>query len=148
MIAMSTAVTVSLAEARAVLDASLAYAEEHGFSVCVAVVDAGGCVRALARMDGATFLATGLAIDKAMTAAATGTPTADFADWLSATPVLAAAMAAQEHVALLPGGAPIALDGSLAGGVGVAGAPASQEQLIAAAGLAALGPTARTAPAS
>jgi uncharacterized protein GlcG (DUF336 family) len=41
-------------------------------------------------------------------------------------------------VALLPGGAPIVLGGSLAGGVGVAGAPVDQEQLIAAAGLAAL----------
>jgi glc operon protein GlcG len=145
---MSIAVTVSLAEARAVLDASLACAEERGFSVCIAVVDAGGCVRALARMDGATFLAAGLAVDKAMTAAGTGTPTADFADWLSATPVMATAMSAQQHVALLPGGAPIVLSGSLAGGVGVAGAPVDQEQLIAEAGLAALRDTTRTAPAA
>jgi uncharacterized protein GlcG (DUF336 family) len=145
---MSTTVTVSLAEARAVLDASLAYAEERGLRVCVAVVDAGGCVRALARMDGATFLAPGLAIDKAMTAAGTGASTASFADWLSATPVAATAMSAQQHVALLPGGAPIVLGGAVAGGVGVAGAPVDQEQLIAEAGLAALRDRARTTPAS
>jgi uncharacterized protein GlcG (DUF336 family) len=56
-------------------------------------------------------------------------------------------MSAQQHVALLPGGAPIVLSGSLAGGVGVAGAPVDQEQLIAEAGLAALRDTTRTAPA-
>jgi uncharacterized protein GlcG (DUF336 family) len=120
---MSTAATVSLAEARVVVDASLAFAEEHQLSICVAVVDAGGALRVLARMDGAPFLTTGLATDKAMTAAGTGTPTADFVEWLSGTPVLAAGLAAHEHVALLPGGAPIVLGGSLAGGVGVAGAP-------------------------
>jgi uncharacterized protein GlcG (DUF336 family) len=143
---MSTAVTVSLAEARAVLDAALAYAEEHQVSICVAIVDHAGIVRALARMDGASFLTPGLAIDKAMTAAGTGTPTADFADWLSGTPVLATSMAARDHVTLLPGGAPIVLGDSLAGGIGVAGAPADQEQLIAQAGLAALGATSATPP--
>jgi uncharacterized protein GlcG (DUF336 family) len=89
-------------------------------------------------MDGATFLATALAASKASTAAGTGMSTHEFAEVLSGTPVLLAGMSSQPSVCILPGGAPIAIDGAIVGAIGVAGAPAAAEQEIAYAGLAAL----------
>ncbi|HRA85462.1 MAG TPA: heme-binding protein, partial [Ilumatobacteraceae bacterium] len=68
---------LSLAGARAVLDAAIAAATAAGLAVCVAVCDAGGNALATARMDGAPILSLQIATDKAWTVAVfNGLPTA------------------------------------------------------------------------
>jgi glc operon protein GlcG len=136
--ALNQATVLTADEARRVLDAALAQAEQLNVRVAVAVVDNGGHPTTLARMDGATFLATTLAVVKASTAAGTGMSTHDFAELLASNPVLLAGMSSQPSVCVLPGGAPIAIDGATVGGIGVAGAPTAAEEQIARAGVAAL----------
>jgi glc operon protein GlcG len=138
---------VSLADARRVIDAALAEAEQLRAEVTVAVVDNGGHALSLARMDGSAFHAIRPALAKAATSAATGSSTEELGQFLSGDPVALAGFTGQPGLSVLPGGLPI-LDssGTVAGGIGVAGAPATVERQIGMAGLAAL--TAQTAASS
>ena len=59
---------LSLSQAQLVLDAAIAAAEEQGTQMDVAVVDAGGNLKAFARMDGAWLGTIDIAVTKARTA--------------------------------------------------------------------------------
>jgi glc operon protein GlcG len=120
------------------LSAAQSQAEELGTEVCVVVVDAGGNLKALIRMDGALFLTFQLAQRKARTAAGLGVVTQDFAAAVSGSQALLAGLSAQPDIALLPGGMPIADDGAIIGGIGVAGGQRGEDHPIAQAALAAL----------
>ncbi|MCX4749993.1 heme-binding protein [Kitasatospora sp. NBC_01287] len=135
---MPTSPILSAAQARSILDAALAKAQALKTPVAVVVVDPGGNPQTLARMDGATFWATTVATHRAVTAAGLGVPTIDFGKAAAGDPVLLATMAAQPGFALLPGGLPIYLDGTIAGAVGVAGGVSGEDQPIAEAGAAAV----------
>jgi uncharacterized protein GlcG (DUF336 family) len=125
--------TICLQDALRAIDAALAYAESAGAAVCVTVVDSGGNVLALARMDGASFLTATLAENKAMTAAGLGMATGDLAEFVGQNPLLLAAMTTQPPVTVLPGGVPVP-----GGAVGVAGGNSGEDHPIAEAAAAAL----------
>jgi glc operon protein GlcG len=122
------------------LDAALAHAEELDVRVSIVIVDNGGNLKALVRMDGASFLATTVATNKAITSAGLGMATQDFAQFAAGNPVLLTGLSSQPNVAILPGGVPIYIDGAVAGAIGVSGGQAGEDQPIAQAGLAALAP--------
>src|SRR5688500_5559118 len=67
-LAALTTQDLSLAQAQSVLDAAIAAAEEQGTKMDVAVVDAGGNLKAFARMDGAWLGSIDIATSKARTA--------------------------------------------------------------------------------
>ncbi|WP_405913705.1 heme-binding protein [Streptomyces sp. NBC_00963] len=116
---------------------ALAQAAHLNVAVTVAVVDSGGNLQTLARMDGATFRATNVATHKAVTAAGLGVPTVAFGKFAAQDPVLLATMATQPGSALLPGGIPITVGGAIAGAIGVAAGTKGEDQPIAEAGAAA-----------
>lgn len=124
--------TISLPDALRAVDAAVAHAEGAGAAVCVTVVDDGGNVVALARMDGASFLTATLAENKARTAAGLGMATADLAEFVGSNPLMLAAMTTQP-VTVLPGGLPVP-----GGAVGVAGSSTGEDHPIAEAAAAAL----------
>lgn len=130
--------TITAEDARRVIDAAVAHADELGVGVCIAVVDNGGNVKALTRMDGATFATTELAVDKAATSAGYGMPTHDLAEFASGSPVILAGLSNRPGFSLLPGALPIEMDGEIAGAIGVSGSSRGEDVPIAAAGLAAL----------
>jgi glc operon protein GlcG len=132
--------SLSIQYARRVLDAALARAEELGVGVAISVVDDAGHVKAFARMDGSSFFSTGLATNKAITSAGLGVSTQDFMEFAAGIPPLLAGLSAQPNVAILPGGAPITVDGAVVGAIGVAGGKGGEDQPIAEAGVAALAP--------
>jgi glc operon protein GlcG len=139
-------VTISIQDARRVVDSALAQAEELNVKVSVVVVDEGGNLKAAARMDGALYLTTAFALNKAMTAAGLGLPTADLSTFLSGNPALLTGLASQPNIAVIPGGAPItAAGGVVAGAVGVAGGQGGEDEVIATGALAALTGTRVTA---
>ena len=135
---MTNMPTISAAEARRIIDAAVTHAEQLGASVCVAVVDSGGNVKALTRMDGATFATISLSIDKAATAAGYGMSTQDLAEFASGNPAILAGLSNRPGFSLLPGALPVERDGAIAGAVGVSGSSRGEDEPIAAAGLAAL----------
>jgi uncharacterized protein GlcG (DUF336 family) len=111
--------------ARKIVDTALALARQAKIPVSVAVVDAGGHLVALQRMDGGRFHTVHSATTKAVCASSnkrsTGSKGAQ-GQALDATHALGLALAAgPQRWTAMEGGVPILVDGECLGGVGVAG---------------------------
>jgi uncharacterized protein GlcG (DUF336 family) len=128
--------TLTLDAARRVLAAAEAEAIRNGWPVVIAVVDDGGNLVALARLDQAQFGSVDIAVAKARAAIAFKRPTRAWDEVL----------AGGRHAVLgLPGvlpsegGVPLVAGGVMVGAVGVSGVTSVQDGQIAMAGVAALG---------
>jgi glc operon protein GlcG len=132
---------IPVERALAAVDGIHARAGERSLRVAVAVVDAGGDIVALARMDATVPVALRLAVAKARTAAAFGADTRNLTAMGATAPALAAAFgsALAGDMALIPGGAPVRFDDVLCGGVGVGGAGPDEDHELAVAAVALLG---------
>ena len=131
---------LSLADARRAIAAAIAHAATLGVEVSVAVVDAGGNLRAFERMDGAEIAGPSLAVGKAYTAVANRCDTASLAELAKPGGELygLAALDGGRYV-VFGGGVPIARDGVVCGAIGVSGAAVADDVACALAGFAALG---------
>lgn len=129
--------TLTLEGARAVIAAAMAQAKaKNAPGGAIAVVDEGGNLVAMERLDH-TFAASALiSIGKARTAAQFKKPTLMLEDAVNQGRT---AMVALDDFTPLKGGVPITVDGQVVGAVGVSGAAsAQQDEEIAQAGAAAL----------
>ncbi|MDW8254965.1 MAG: heme-binding protein [Chloroflexota bacterium] len=133
--------SLTLAEARQLIDTALRYAEEQGLAMAVAVVDAGGHPIAMARLDTASILAAESVIYKARAAAWFNRPTASAVESGAQWPhvYLSFAIAAQGAITLSKGGFPILRDGQMIGAIGAAGGTGAQDEQVARAALRAHG---------
>ena len=96
---------------------------ELGVRVSVAVVDAGGNLKAFVRMDGAEIAGPALAVDKAYTAVATRCATDELAGLAQPGQALAGLHAAGGgRYLLVGGGVPVVAGDEVVGAVGVSGA--------------------------
>jgi uncharacterized protein GlcG (DUF336 family) len=131
--------SVSLEGAQLVVAAAIAEAKNRGVSVSVAVVDDGGNVRLVARMDDGAYQNPAVATDKAYTAAGFKRSTAQFYDYVKGDPQLVLGVpSAVPRVTLYGGGVPLVLEGTVIGAVGVAGSGWKSDEEIAQVGAAAL----------
>jgi uncharacterized protein GlcG (DUF336 family) len=114
---------VGLTRAVAIVSAAQAIAEADGVAMTFAVVDDGGHLVTLSRMDGTPWITVDIAIGKAWTAAAWHTPSAAQAEKARALPQFAAAISVLTHGRYTPqdGGLPLRFEGQLVGGVGASG---------------------------
>jgi uncharacterized protein GlcG (DUF336 family) len=121
-----------------ILQASQQCAKENNWAVTISVVDDGGHLLGLLRLDGAAPVTTYISQEKAKAAALGRRESKIYEDiinqgrtaFLGATPVL--------H-GVLEGGVNIVIDGHTIGAVGVSGVKSSDDALIAKAGIATLG---------
>ncbi|HEX4929041.1 MAG TPA: heme-binding protein [Burkholderiales bacterium] len=116
---------LTAAGAKKIMATAIARAQEAGVAVTVAIVDAGGHLLLLERMEGGRFHTVHSATTKAVCAAsnrrATGAKGAAGQD-LDVAHALGLALAAgAERWTAMEGGAPILVEGECLGGVGVAG---------------------------
>lgn len=123
--------SLEFADALAIAEACRAAAAEAGCKVAIAVVDEGGVLLHLQRLDGARSFSVDLASRKARTAAAIGLATSVLEERAKT-----GAFAGQDVLAL-GGGVPVVKDGQCAGAVGVSGASSVEDERIAAAGVTA-----------
>ena len=131
--------TVSLADARRVIEAGEAKATEIGQPVNIAVVDAGGSLVAHVRMDGAWIGSVDISIKKAYTARAFDLPTADLAENAQPGGQFYGIDASNNgRIMIFAGGVPLQADGKVVGAVGVSGGQGEQDQEVAKAAAAAL----------
>ncbi len=130
--------SITLAEAEQILQASKAKAGQMGVIVAIAVVDPRGDLVAMIRMDGALWRTAPVARGKAFASAAYGVPSADLMARAD-TPVMRSLMM-MEQGAIIPqqGALPIMRGDAVVGAVGVSGAAAHEDEEIARAGLTAL----------
>lgn len=128
--------SLTLDGAKRVIAAAVEQARRSNAHGVVAVVDAGGNLMALERIDGTFSAGAKVSIGKARTAALFQKPTRFFEEIINKGRT---AMAALDDFTPLQGGIPLMLDGDLVGGVGVSGAnSAMQDEELALAGAAAL----------
>ena len=128
--------TLSLEAARVALAACEAEAAKNGWRVVIAVVDEGGHALALVRLDGAQWSSIETAVGKARAAVAWKRPTRLLEE--SINNGRTAFLTISEGMALLQGGVPIEVDGAVIGAVGVSGVKASDDEVVALAGVHAL----------
>ncbi|MCX6638635.1 MAG: heme-binding protein [Acidobacteria bacterium] len=126
---------LSLDAAKTVAAAAEAFARKNNWSVTLAILDDGGHLLYFQRMDGVNIGAIEVCLRKAESAVKFKRPGKAFADRIPGQP----------QVMVIPGafpfegGLPIVADGEVIGGIGVSGATAEQDAMIAQAGLDALG---------
>jgi uncharacterized protein GlcG (DUF336 family) len=131
---------LSLEQAQAVVTAALAAAEEQGTKMDIAVVDAGGNLKAFARMDGAWLGSIDIATTKARTARYFDLPSEELGALSQPGGPLYGIEVSNGGLITFPGGLPLkADDGTVIGAIGVSGSTVENDRVVAAAGAAALG---------
>ena len=125
--------------ARQVIAAAVAYAKKNNApGGVIAVVDDGGNLMALERLDGTFPAGANISIGKARTAALFKRPTKAFEDVIKNGRTALIALP-DAYFTPLQGGVPIVIDGQIVGGVGVSGAAsAQQDEELAMAGASVL----------
>ena len=132
---MKTRPMLTLEDCRKISAAAEAEAKKNKWNVCIAVLDDGGHLLHLVRMDGATPANARIAVGKGRTAAETRRSTANWQERVKTRPELLR----MPGVTPVQGGLPITVEGSCIGGVGVSGVQSHEDEQIAKAGIDALG---------
>jgi glc operon protein GlcG len=115
---------LTLAGARAIASAAESEAKRLNTTGAIAVVDDGGSLLYLVRIDNTFPAAAAVATDKARTAATFRMPTRNLED---AVKNGRTALVAVTEMTPLAGGVPIVLDGHVVGAVGVSGAASAMQ---------------------
>lgn len=134
---MNSKPTLTAADARAVAAAAEAEATRQGWMVTIAVVDDGGHLLWLQRLEGAAPISAEIAPAKARTAALGRRESKVYEDMINQGRM--SFLSAPVLQGMLEGGVPILVQGQCVGAVGVSGVKSSEDAQIARAGIAALG---------
>ena len=126
---------LTLEDCKKISAAAEAEARKNNWNVCIAILDDGGHLLHLARMDGATPANARIAVAKGRTAAETRRSTGSWQERIAKRPE----MLGMPEVTPVQGGLPIVVEGTCVGGVGVSGVQSHEDEQIAAAGIKALG---------
>ncbi len=127
---------LTLEAAKKIATAAEAEARKNNWNVVIAVVDDGGHLVYLQRIDGTQTGSIDVAIGKARTSAAFKRPTKVFDELAKTRPSITSI---SPTAVLLEGGVPVMVGGQVVGAVGVSGVTSQQDAQIAEAGIAALG---------
>lgn len=125
---------LTLEDCRKITAAAEAEARKNNWNVCIAILDDGGHLLHLARMDGASPANARIAIEKGRTAAETRRSTAVWQERIAKRPELLN----MPQVTPVQGGLPIMADGVCVGAVGISGVQSHEDEQIAAAGIKAI----------
>ena len=134
---MQTKKVLTTDDVKKIAAAAEAEALKNQWAVTIAIVDDGGHLLALQRLDGAAPISSYIGPEKARSAALGRRETRIYEDMINQgrTSFLSAPMLQ----GMLEGGVPIVVDGQVVGAVGVSGVKSSEDAQIAKAGIAALG---------
>lgn len=128
---MKTRPMLTLEDCRKISAAAQAEAVRNKWIVCIAILDDGGHLLHLERMDGATPANAEIAVEKARTAALTRRTSKAWEDRITAGRLSMLKM----PVLPVQGGVPILVEGVCVGAVGVSGVQSHEDEQIAEAGI-------------
>jgi len=128
---------LTLAGCDKMIEAGIRRAQEIGVPMVLAVVDSGGNLLELRRMDDALLVSTSLAPRKAYTAVALRMPTSKLAEMAQPGAPLFGIDVSTPELTLVGGGLPLFSGGSVIGAVGVSGGSVEQDTDVAQAMVAA-----------
>lgn len=128
---------LELADVKSIAAAAEAEALKNNWAVTIAIVDSGGHLLHLQRLDGAAPISAHIAPAKANTAAMGQRESKIYEDVINGGRV--SFLSAPYLQGMLEGGVPIMNNGQCLGAVGVSGVKSSEDAQIARAGIAAIG---------
>lgn len=134
---MQTKFTLELADIKALAAGAEAEALKNNWAVTIAIVDDGGHLLWLQRLDGAAAISAHIAPAKANTAALGRRESKIYEEVINGGRV--SFLSAPAIKGMLEGGVPIMKDGQCLGAIGVSGVKSTEDAQIAKAGLAAIG---------
>jgi glc operon protein GlcG len=131
--------SIPLAEARIIIEDAVAHARNLKMRMAVAVLDDGGHVVSLDRMDGTSFNSEHQAKGKAFTSIISRQPSAAVAELMTTAPNRFYGIMNMwpGQVYIVSGGLPLIVNNRLVGAVGVSGLPSGIDEKAAQAGIAA-----------
>jgi len=125
---------ISLEQAKKVMAGAEAEARKNNWPVVIAILDTGGQLVMLQRMDNAQWGSVEVAKDKARSAVAFRRPTKAFQDAIAQGGANLRLLNLTGG-SMLEGGIPIVVEGKIIGGVGVSGVTSQQDAQIGQAGI-------------
>lgn len=126
---------ISLDQAHVALEAAAKKAQQINTKMDIALVDAGGNLKAFARMDGAWLGSIDIAIKKAKTARYFDMPTGEIGKLSQPGGPLYQIEVSNGGLITFPGGVPIkSADGTIIGAIGVSGSTVENDHAVAQAG--------------
>lgn len=128
---MQTKLVLGISETTRILEAARAEAEKSNWPVAIAVVDDGGHLLGLLRLDGSAPISSEMAIGKARTSAVGRRESRLYEEMINNGRT---AFVSAPLVATLEGGVPIIVDGQVVGAVGVSGVKPGEDAEVAKAG--------------
>ena len=132
---MKTKPCLTLEDCRKMTTAAEAEAKKNNWSVTIAILDDGGHILSLTRMDGASPVSAEIATLKGRSAAISRRSTKVSEDRIAGGRVALLKM----PVLPVQGGLPIMYEGHCVGGIGVSGVQSHEDEQVCSAALAALG---------
>jgi uncharacterized protein GlcG (DUF336 family) len=129
---------ITLAQAQVLVETAMKKATEIDTLMNIAVVDAGGNLKAFARMDGAWLGSIDISIRKARTARFFDMNTGDVGALSQPGGPLYNIEVSNGGLITFPGGIPLRLNGEVVGGIGVSGSRVENDHAVAEAGANAL----------
>ncbi len=134
---MNTKPCLLLADVKSIAAAAEAEALANQWIVTIAIVDDGGHLLWLQRLDGAAPISSHIAPAKARTAALGRRESRLYEEMINQGRM--SFLSAPELEGMLEGGVPVMVSGQCVGAVGVSGVKSNEDAQIARAGIAALG---------
>ena len=133
---MNSKPVLGAADVKAIAAAAEAEALRNQWAVSIAIVDDGGHLLSLQRLDGAAPISAYICQEKARTAALGRRESRIYEEMINAG--RQSFLSAPKLRGMLEGGVPIVVDGHCVGAVGVSGVKSTEDAQIARAGIAAL----------
>lgn len=131
--------SIDLETARRAVAAAVAKSVEMKKTMCIAVTDETGLLKAFERMDLAPQLSVEIAQNKAFTAASYRMPTHVWYEFIKNDPPLLHGITHTPRLIIFGGGFPILEDGQVIGAIGVSGGHYTEDMEVCKAALAAIG---------
>jgi uncharacterized protein GlcG (DUF336 family) len=124
--------TLPYQDARTLVDAARVRGLELGKALSIAVVDYGGFVVLVERMDGARPMTPDIALSKAYSAAVMQRPTEMLENWRNSDPVFFTQVGrmGQRPIVATKGGYTLKRDDAVVGGIGISGGSPDEDQQI------------------
>lgn len=129
---------LTLDEATTIIAAARAASAEQGTAMNIAVVDAGGNLKAFVREENAWLGSIDISIKKARTARFFDMATGDIGELSQPGGPLYGIEVSNGGLITFPGGLPLTRNGEIVGGIGVSGSTVENDHIVASAGSDAL----------
>lgn len=125
---------ITLEQAKTAMSAAEAEAKKNNWNMVISIVDSGGHLVMLQRLENTQYGSIQVATDKAQAAVAFRRPTKVFQDLIAQGGVHLRLLNLTGDAGVLEGAVPVVIDGKVIGGIGTSGGSSQQDAQVSQAG--------------